>query len=85
MKEKRNHPSYGQVSLSTIHSSGGVDLFGSRIKHGTFIELKIQTAELERDEFHDHYFGRDHIVKVWLSPAQFTGLLTQMNTPGVLV
>ena len=81
-KIKDVHPSYGMVSLSHV-SSNGIPLFGSGIKHNNFVELTIRHAESRGDAYHEHYFGRDKIISVFLSPAQFTGLLTRTNTPGV--
>ncbi len=79
----KQHPAYGMVSISTININKGQVLFGSKIKHNTFIELKIERAEKKKDIYCDRYFGRNPLIKVRLSPSQFTGLLTQSNTPGV--
>lgn len=81
-KDIDEHPSYGMINLSHV-TSNGTSLFGSGIKHGNFVELTIKHAERQKSAFHDHYFGRDSIVRIYLSPAQFTGMLTRTNTPGV--
>ena len=77
------HPSYGMISISRQSWGGGGTLFGSKIKHNNIISLKISTAERSRDKYHDSYFSKDQIIEVLLSPAQFTSMLTQMNTSGV--
>jgi hypothetical protein len=83
-KEKyEKHPAYGMASISTINISKELVLFGSKIKHNTFIELKIERAEKKKSIYYDHYFGKKPLIKVHLSPSQFAGLLTQSNTPGV--
>ena len=82
IKEVDEHQSYGMVSLSHV-SSNGIPLFGSGVKHNNFVELKIKHAVRKKDAYHDHYFSKDRIVSVYLSPAQFTGMLTRTNTPGV--
>lgn len=81
--EVDEHPSYGMISLSNVSVGRGIQLFGSGIKHGHFIELKIEHADRTRDKYRDHYFGKKQIISVFLSPAQFTGMLTRTNTPGV--
>jgi len=78
------HESYGMISMCTNQCGGkGVSLFGSSIKHGTFISVKIKTAERTRDIYGGHYMPKETIAEVWISSAQFTGMLTQMNTSGV--
>ena len=78
------HPSYGMVSLSRVSCGPpGMNVFGSGIKHGTVIALDVYHAERNRDAYSDRYFSRGVITKVYLSPAQFTGMLANMNTSGV--
>ncbi len=84
MEDKyKKHPAYGMISISTTQINKGKVLFGSKIKHNTFIELKIQQAEKKEDPFCNHYFGKKSLIKVLLTPSQLTGLLVQSNTPGV--
>jgi len=83
-EEKDSHPSYGMASISHISTGGpGIQLFGSGIKHNHFIQLSIKHAVRYRDKYGEHYFGEDQITQVYLSAAQFTGLMTRSNTPGV--
>jgi len=78
------HESYGMVNiLNTSHGGKGSQLFGSAIKHNNYIVLQIHRAERQRDKYHDHYFTRGKLIEIKLSPAQFTGLLTQPNSSGV--
>jgi len=78
------HESYGMVSIRHAgRSMEGEQLFGSSIKHNNFIVLQIHTAERHRDKYSDHYFPRKRLIEIKLSPAQFTGFLTQPNSAGV--
>jgi hypothetical protein len=82
MRKKYEHPSYGMVNITQVQSTGTV-LFGSRIKHDSFIKLDIQTAVQEKDEYSEHFFPRKTIVSISLSAAQFANMLVRSNTSGV--
>ena len=77
------HPSFGMISISHVGSSKAQRLFGSGIKHSNFVEIKISTADQEEDSYGRRYFQRKKLVSVYLSAAQFTGLLTRTNTDGI--
>ncbi len=83
--ERDRHESYGMVSLTRQTwggRGGGCTLFGSKIKHGNVISMKISKAERSRNKYWEHYFPKQQIIEILLSPAQFTSMLTQMNTSG---
>ena len=78
------HESYGMVSMSHCSCGGkGLQLFGSNMRHSNFISLQISRADRTRDMYGNHYYPTDTLVEIYLSPAQFTGMLTQMNTTGI--
>ncbi len=78
------HPSYGMVHLSNVSCSGkGMPLFGSSIRHDSFVELQIGRADRTRDKYTDHYYEHTPLISIHLSPSQFTSLLTRTNTSGV--
>lgn len=77
-KQKEQHESYGMISAHRI-SGGDGNLFGSSIKHFNSIRITIKRGEKERDLNQDWYFGKEAIVEVDLSPAQFADLITSMN------
>jgi hypothetical protein len=77
------HPSFGMISISHVGSSQAKRLFGSGIKHSNFVEISISTAEQEENSYSTHYFPRKKLISVYLSAAQFTGLLTRPNTTGI--
>lgn len=73
------HESYGQISISRVQCNGA-HLFGSSIKHNSFISLKINQSEMVKDDLYNtNYFGRDKIIEVNMSSAQFAELITTLN------
>ena len=77
----KRHESYGMISL--VRRSGTTRLFGSGVEHSSCIALKISTAYQRRRLHRDWYSDEQRVVEIELSPAQFAGLLTNMNTQGV--
>lgn len=78
------HESYGMISLSRQQCGGeGFSLFGSAVHHHTAIRLTISKAERMRDAYTDHYFSKDQLIEIRLSPAQFTGMISNFNTSGI--
>jgi exonuclease VII small subunit len=72
-------PSFVQVSFSRMQG-GGIKLYGSSIEHDSVIALRISqssiTRNLSTDWFHE---STRPYIEVWLSPTQFSELLTTMN------
>lgn len=58
-------------------------LFGSNVPHNSYITLRINACELQRDGTHDSYFSQERLIEVALSPVQWAEFLTNMNTQGV--
>jgi hypothetical protein len=71
------HPSFGYIRASRV--SGHATLFDSAIRHHHYVEVTIGTAtqELHRGETHVH--GRDELLQVAMSEAQFATFITSMN------
>lgn len=82
MKNKKSHPSFGKICLSRING-GGMNLFGSDIKHDNAMRIEIKTATLERSYQSDFIASDKSIVEVYLSPVQFAELLTSMSGDGI--
>lgn len=73
------HPAFGMVNLSRVQTNG-MFLAGSSILHGNVISLEIKDAQ----RIHSYggrswWFGRKSLIKIYLSPTQFSELLTSMN------
>lgn len=85
---KETHPSYVLASFHRI--CGGLGrLFGSPLpNHNEAVQLSIRRCEVERKYATEFRFGRDEIIEVRFSAAQFAELLTTMNrgegVPGTL-
>ena len=71
------HPAFGLIGGSRV--SGGTVLFGSDFEHHNFVEIRVARAELHRDLSHDWHFGRDEIVAVRLSEAQWATFVSSLN------
>lgn len=71
------HPGFGLIGGSRV--SGSTVLFGSDFEHHNFVEIRIARAELHRDLSHDWQFGRDEIVSVRMSEAQWATFVSSLN------
>jgi hypothetical protein len=72
-----SHPSYGLARFSRV--SGRTNLFGSEFEHQHFMSLTITRAERHRDLSRDWYFGREELIEIDLSEAQFVEMITTPN------
>ena len=72
------HESYGMVGISHISSTGTI-LAGSEFKHHHFVELTIRRAERHRDLSRDWWFGREELISIFLSEAQYVELMGRPN------
>jgi len=77
--EREKHESYGVLGFSRVQSSPPAPLFGSSIKHGSYITLRIKEAHLTRDFQRDWIFGGKNLIEVHMSATQFADALTSMN------
>jgi len=77
------HPSYGLVGFSRASVCGMKNrrMFGSAIgKHFNIVLLEIRRAEQHHHLSRDWFHGREELIRVELSEAQFASLLTNMNS-----
>lgn len=75
------HPSYGIVGFSRVQCTP-IKLFGSDIKHSSFIKLRIGSAVSRKDNhLHQDSIGSSYktFIEVNLTNSQFAELLTTMN------
>lgn len=73
-----NHESYGMIGIS-YQRRNNQTLFGSTIKHDHVITLTIKKADVERKYHEETFFGREKIIEINLSSAQFTQFITNPN------
>lgn len=90
MEEHREtHPSYCQVSFHRIHAGGGVNLYGSSLKHSEVIRMTVYESETSRDLHETQYFAHKALFEIDMSPQQFAECITSLNmgrgTPATLV
>lgn len=80
MKEtnEESHPSFGMVGISHT-SSNGTTLVGSEFKHNHYVALTIRRASKMRDLSHEWWFGREELIEINLSEAQFIELMARPN------
>lgn len=78
-EKKDMHPSYGMLSFSRTAGTGKRNLFGSSIKHGNTIVMKLSHARLERGLNQDWCYPKGLIAEVEMSGSQFAELITTMN------
>lgn len=72
------HPSYGLIGLS--RRSGSISpLFGSNIQHSQTITLTIKRAEHKRHLNNDFIHGREQLIEIELSGAQYAELVSSFN------
>lgn len=84
------HPSFGMIQISRCQGSvsskkggiSGVPLFGSPLKHSTFIAIRVCEAKQIRSLHSTRYYAGKQLVEIYLSPSQFAEALTNMNTTG---
>lgn len=83
-REKLEHPSFGMLSIHRCCGHSGY-LFGSNAEPNNYISIELNTAHMERELSNDWYYADKPIVRVKLSPVQFSELLTTQNGCGVPV
>lgn len=82
-QDYKSHPSYGQIVLTKPHSGGeGANLFGSKVKHPSYISMEINEAVIAEDGFSEHVFGRKTIVKLNMSEAQWSHMVSSFGNGG---
>jgi hypothetical protein len=72
------HPAYAQIGASRC--SGNANLYDSDFSHQNFIAIRICKSEKHRSLNRDWHFGREELIEVMLSEAQWA---TFVSTPNV--
>lgn len=72
------HPAYAQIGASRV--SGHANLYDSDFSHQNFITITIRRSEKYRSLNRDWHFGRNELIEVMLSEAQWA---TFVSTPNV--
>lgn len=78
-KEFKTHPSYGQITLTKPVSGRGVNLFGSKVRHPSFVSMRISTAKISEDGFSEFIFGERAFVEIHMSEAQWAHMVSSFG------
>jgi len=79
-----SHPAFAMIgAYRTSISPPGASLFDSEIRHQHTVVLRLERAVRQRDLNRDWIYGRDRIVEVEMSEAQWASFVSSMNTSGV--
>jgi uncharacterized protein YfcZ (UPF0381/DUF406 family) len=81
-QEMTTHPAYGMVQFHRREGGSG-KLFGSSITNPTQIALSIYGCEVADAYGRPRYNTKGKLIEIELSPAQFSELLTTMNSSPV--
>lgn len=73
-----NHPAFAQIGASRV-SSTSASLYGSEFNHHHYMTITIRRSELHRDLSRDWPFGREELVQVALSEAQWASFVSSPN------
>lgn len=76
---KKEHPSYGIISISRIGSNKPIVLFGSNIKHQNTIRIQLKNAAIERKYNKDFIYDTKTLFEVEMSESQFAQMITSLN------
>lgn len=77
-ENREKHESFGMVGMCHTSSNGTI-LVGSEFKHHHFVTLTIKRAEKVRDLSHEWWFGREELIRISLSEAQFVEFIGRPN------
>jgi hypothetical protein len=87
--EFKKHPSYGRIVLTKTHAggrgkdAGGAVLFGSKVRHPSFISVEIERAELSEDGFGEYVHGTGvPVVRFSMSEAQWAHMISSFGDGG---
>lgn len=73
-----SHPAYAIIGASRVTSTG-TSLFGSDFKHHGYVSITVKRATLHRGLSSDRTFGREQLIEVKLSEAQWASFVSTMN------
>lgn len=74
------HPAYAQIGVSRV--SGHANLYDSDFSHKNFITISICRSEKYRGLNRDWHHGREELIEVMLSEAQWATFVSSPNVGG---
>ena len=73
------HDAFGTIKINRVFSSGNITLFGSNVKHSTFISVEISHATLDRHLGRDWVHADEPVVSIALSEAQWAQMVASIG------
>lgn len=73
-----NHPAFGKITV-TKPCGGGMELFGSALKHRSYVCVKIETAYLNRSLNTDWIHGDKTVLEIMLSESQWSHFVSSQG------
>jgi len=71
------HPAFAQIGASRV--SGNTALYDSDFQHNHYMTISIRRSELHRGLNRDWHFGREEIIHVALTEAQWATFVSSPN------
>jgi len=78
LKNRDSQPCYGIINFKRVHCNSE-HLYGSEVAHTDVIEMTVKRSDCAHELNHDWYFGKDDIIQLQMSSAQFAQLITSLN------
>jgi hypothetical protein len=76
---EETHPAWGLIGASRVSSGRGTPLFDSDILHQHYVVVRLKRASRQRSLHNDHKHGREELVEIALSEAQWASFVSTMN------
>lgn len=78
------HPAFAEIVANHVSVGGGpLYLYGSDFSHSHAVTIAIKRSELHRSTLHyDNHFGREEIISVVMSEAQWAAFVASPNQGG---
>lgn len=77
------HPAFGEISVTKgMVSSGGMELFGSALKHRSVITVTLRTAHLDRHLNRDWIHSDQHVASFHMSESQWASFISSKGDGG---
>lgn len=78
---EEKHPAWALIGASRVSTSPpGAALFDSDIRHQHYVVVRIRRASRDRHLNRDWLHGREEIIEVAMSEAQWASFVSSMNT-----
>jgi hypothetical protein len=77
-QEILSHESFGQIQFART-TGKGTNFYGSELPQDNYITMRVHQSEIHRGITQDNYYPKEQILKLRMSSAQFSEMITSMN------